>query len=1365
MQQPITYNWKRFWYPQGTQVETCYRGYLIDPERNQYPNPKLVELEKLADIPCLVLLGEPGLGKSTELNNLKLHTAEISKNDDDIMPPFSLRSCTNLKGSLFENEQFIDWKNGQHRLYLFLDSLDESSNIQVIGKQLVDILGSRTYRDKLNRLYIRLACRDAIFPAFLTEGLKGLYGESYAAYKLGNLRSIDVERSAERNFDKPQKFISDIEENNLTYFARKPITLKVLFNLYRQDKNISRLHTITDIYLAGCQALCDEDPEHPKRPGIGDNLELAKRLTLAGRIAVVTVLSGRNTVWVGRSGEQDFQKDIEYHELAFGYEATNEVVFEAKDRLVHEVLETGLFIREESYQRGWTHRTYAEFLAAWYLDKCSLSSEQILNFILHPDGHVIPQLQAVTAWLANMRSEIFQKIVEIDPDVLVQSDITNNSTRSKLVDSILELHNQGSLRYLRALKYLRLNHPKLSDKLNSFILEPTKNKWSKMVAIDIIESCHLKESQDTLLRVARNSKHPYEVRQWAARVICKIGNETTKEQLKPLVLGQGEDDPGDELKGYGLRAVWPKHISVQELLENISQPQEQGSVGGTYQNFLTQEFLQNLAISDLPIVLQWLANLPTRHELGYPFRGLSDSIMQLAWQNFDQPDVHEVFTSVAILRLRKSDSIFGNRPSSESSPFINFDSDETRDDQIEPLLRESSDKRRHLIKAIVASVDDSGPHHQLPWLIEIISSEDILWLIEQVKLSEACEANTQQIWIKLLRYFPVWKHPYSKNIKYIDSFLEGCQANSAMYAEFKDQITPIELNSKRATELQAAYFQEQNLIQQYSQVSQLELPPKQRVIEALEKVEAGCPDLWWQVCVAMTLTPTSIDGNYDLDSVVFTTDITTLPGWIEAEENTTKRIIKSAKNYLSARDLKTLGIISKSNLSHPLFAGYQAIYCVEKQEPEFVSTLSIDTWIKWIPSVLRSISPSNVRRPETDEITQRIIKTAYSCIPEQFIEALITLILQWNYQPQKPDCDDDIYRSTSQLLDQPIASIILEKIPEEDLTAGILDILFKDFFQESIEQATSTAVSFIPTSIPNASEERNKAVVASRMLLLYGDGSSWPTLWSAIQQDISFGCEVFESVALQAVYEGGVEQNLHEDHVADLYIFLVQQYPDISPTSNETKSREPTGVKARVSQGFDTVQQWRRYIPQHLQARGTEEACKAFRKIMQILPEQKNNLQLYLLATENLLRRNTWHPPTPKDILTTCAMEAPSKAILSTVDEINQRTIKMEKEPKSIDNSVRIGGNNSGNVNIGNNNEIDTKINDSPSKTEKTSNWQFWASISVAIFLGVATLIATIFANDLRNIFPKSDPLPSVESSKEEEKSQRDDLEVEPSSK
>lgn len=61
--------WKRFWCRREDTFSLGDRGFLSAPEgqHGKLLNPNLTTLDQLQTTPCLILLGEPGVGKSWSL--------------------------------------------------------------------------------------------------------------------------------------------------------------------------------------------------------------------------------------------------------------------------------------------------------------------------------------------------------------------------------------------------------------------------------------------------------------------------------------------------------------------------------------------------------------------------------------------------------------------------------------------------------------------------------------------------------------------------------------------------------------------------------------------------------------------------------------------------------------------------------------------------------------------------------------------------------------------------------------------------------------------------------------------------------------------------------------------------------------------------------------------------------------------------------------------------------------------------------------------------------------------------------------------------------------------------------------------------
>ncbi len=67
--QKQNYNWQRFWCPTTGNLRLDYSGFLEDPEGKygSLLNPDVVTFDAISNIPCAILLGEAGIGKTTAI--------------------------------------------------------------------------------------------------------------------------------------------------------------------------------------------------------------------------------------------------------------------------------------------------------------------------------------------------------------------------------------------------------------------------------------------------------------------------------------------------------------------------------------------------------------------------------------------------------------------------------------------------------------------------------------------------------------------------------------------------------------------------------------------------------------------------------------------------------------------------------------------------------------------------------------------------------------------------------------------------------------------------------------------------------------------------------------------------------------------------------------------------------------------------------------------------------------------------------------------------------------------------------------------------------------------------------------------------
>jgi len=100
------YDWKRFWCQPAGRINMSDNGFLVDPdaEYGASLNPDVVSLDQISTTACLILLGEPGIGKSTALADEHRFTAATASSTGDQVMWVDLRttlaahSCSKVAG-------------------------------------------------------------------------------------------------------------------------------------------------------------------------------------------------------------------------------------------------------------------------------------------------------------------------------------------------------------------------------------------------------------------------------------------------------------------------------------------------------------------------------------------------------------------------------------------------------------------------------------------------------------------------------------------------------------------------------------------------------------------------------------------------------------------------------------------------------------------------------------------------------------------------------------------------------------------------------------------------------------------------------------------------------------------------------------------------------------------------------------------------------------------------------------------------------------------------------------------------------------------------------------------------------------------
>lgn len=123
----IKYNWKRFWIPRDGVMDLSDNGFLVDPdEYSLYGiNSEIISIDEVLKLNCIGLLGEPGAGKTSAINDLRNEKLKDLKDKHIDLDLRSYASEERLFHDIFKSPKFEKWINSTYELVITLDSFDE----------------------------------------------------------------------------------------------------------------------------------------------------------------------------------------------------------------------------------------------------------------------------------------------------------------------------------------------------------------------------------------------------------------------------------------------------------------------------------------------------------------------------------------------------------------------------------------------------------------------------------------------------------------------------------------------------------------------------------------------------------------------------------------------------------------------------------------------------------------------------------------------------------------------------------------------------------------------------------------------------------------------------------------------------------------------------------------------------------------------------------------------------------------------------------------------------------------------------------------------------------------------------------------
>jgi predicted NACHT family NTPase len=1205
----VDYNWKRFWCPREGKIHWDDGGFLTNPddELGRHFNPDVIPFASIADKPCLVLLGEPGIGKTHTVKKLweSFKNSIAGKEDQTLLEDlgqYGIGSEDNLVRDLFECPTFNSWFKGENRLYLFLDSLDECLlDIRTLGR----ILFNKFKMYPTDRLYLRVVCRTADWKSSIEKKLKEIWKEeAFAVYELVHLRKNDVIEAAKNKGLAPDAFLDEINVKQVGPLAAKPITLKFLLNTYVRNGRFP--DNQEELYFKGCQMLCEETNDDRRDAGHIGKFSPKQKLIVASRIAAVSLFANRVAIRTNVDMGDVPDEDFTIEDICGGKETVDEKTFDIDRSIIEETIATGLFSSRGPNRMGWSHQTFAEYLAAYYLKEHKLKINWMINLITHPgdaSGRIVPSLQETAAWLAGMVPEVFKQIIKSDPNVLLSSDVAklDNKVLSDLVESLLRQYDEKILMDNFSINkefYRKLEHPGLAEQLRVYIKDNTKNLDVRIVAIDIADICRVQSLLDDLIEITLDSRHPDLIRVKAASAISRIADDKSNpklEKLKPLVFGEVTVDPNDELKGCALWILWPNLLTLEELFEVLTPPK--ANLYGVYRSFISDTLRNHNWGNDIRHALKWVMTQGDERNMGRSLCSLINDIFQQAWENLDSPGVLEDFAKAVLCRL------YFNQGK------INIDDEINLFDTSKPKKSwfDNDEKRRRVLKIIVtllANYEEREAQDKRTWVVisepRLFFSKDVLWMLECLK--ETTYTEEKKIWADFInRVFD------RTNFEHVNEIISISQKEPILYEEFAPMLKSVRLDSSEAKKMREEYLKWQE-IQNRGKKAPKGPSPSKEIARLLDNFDAGDLSAWWKINRMMTVEKNSKFYDDDLEP-----DLTNLPGWKDADDITQNRIIKAAQRYISDYSPSIDDWIKTNSISYDEVIAFRTLLLLLKKSTEFMVTLMDNIWGKWLPIIL--CFPN---WHQYSEINHKIVKLLYKYLPKKFTEALSFLM------ENKIHNDRYIWilRNLDECWDENLATFWESEAILKDLETDAMAKLLENLLKFQSIKARKEAEHLLSIGIPPEGAERKRALYAAIKLMLYTHDAGWPAVWPVFQEDPNFGKEVIESIATEPDSTKKLNENLlSDDQLTDLYIWMETQFPHTDDPRNTASFGERPLIGALRDSILNTIKD-----------RGTYQACEGIRKIMKKFPKL-DLLEKHLFEAQNITRKQTWKPLAVKDIL------------------------------------------------------------------------------------------------------------------------------------
>ncbi|MBF0346498.1 MAG: hypothetical protein HQL81_02415 [Magnetococcales bacterium] len=556
----------------------------VDEQNGKENNPR--PISAFFSEPALVVLGEPGMGKTTSFCQAAIeeeHAKYLTIRE--FCPP--------------RNPQGLEGRT------LYLDGLDEHRAGKANGNEVLDAIIGRL--QEFNPPKFRLSCRTA---DWFGELDKSNLSEASQSGKVTVIRlePLSEEQILEiiekRGVPDGQAFLKQARQSGIADWITNPQSLEMVLEVVSQGQEWPV--TRKALFERTCSKLVKEhNKTHRKAmtaPPSSDQLILA-----AGLLCTLIL----------RADLAGIAFDVGYDEEGF----PDLTQVDGSPLPLKQAAQTKLFRNPAPERVSYYHRTMAEYLAAHFLvhqiDQ-GLPAERVRRLLTSKNGLVPSNLRGLHAWVTTLCPDsVISSFIHTDPMGLIlygDPESLPLSRKENILDGLAELAKKNPWfrgGHWESHPLGRLADPKLKDRFESILSDWQHVPTHLLITVlDIIQ--HGKGpivSSDTLFAFINNPTVPSHLREHATKVFATHFANRMKD-LIPVFEGLegNEDQNGDhEFRAILLEKLYPEHLPPREiarflvpLLANYS---------GYYYQFLTHKLPEKTNDELLPSLIMVILDI------------------------------------------------------------------------------------------------------------------------------------------------------------------------------------------------------------------------------------------------------------------------------------------------------------------------------------------------------------------------------------------------------------------------------------------------------------------------------------------------------------------------------------------------------------------------------------------------------------------------------------------------------------------------------------------------------------------------------------------------------------------------------------